>query len=108
MKTFKQGTPAFGIFLGILFVAMGALLMTIGFWKTLLLSLLFLVGYFCGAVNNKEQFVKDTVNRVIPEKKEKTIDLKESLTRKPTENGHPGEGSEHAQTDAPGSVKDGE
>ncbi len=81
MKAFRQGTPAFGIFLGILFVAIGALWMTIGFWKTLLLLALFLAGYFLGAVSNKEQFVKDTVNRVIPEKKDQTIDLRDTLAR---------------------------
>ena len=59
MKNFKRGTPAFGLFLGGLFLICGALILWLGFWRTLLLAALFAVGYFLGAVGNKTEFVKD-------------------------------------------------
>ena len=76
MKNFKRGTPGFGLFLGALFVLAGGLVMWIGFWRTLLLVLLFAVGYFLGAVENKKEALKNTVNRLIPEKKEEVIDFR--------------------------------
>ena len=85
MKDLKNGTPAFGFLIGILFAVIGLLLITLGFWKTLLLCVLFGVGYFLGAVNNKGDFVKNTVNRIIPEKKPETIDFRKSLTREQEE-----------------------
>ncbi len=70
MNEFKRGTPGFGILTGCLFVLTGALIMWIGVWKTLLLAVLFALGYFLGAVGDKESFVKRTVNRVVPEKRD--------------------------------------
>jgi len=79
MKDLKQGTAGFGAIVGLLFMLIGILWMSFGFWKMLILLALFAVGYFLGAVNNKEQFVKDTVNRVIPEKKNEPIHVREEL-----------------------------
>lgn len=79
MNKFRQGTPLFGVIMGIAFVAFGALLLTIGFWKSLLLLVLFFLGYFVGAVNNKADVIKDTVNRVAPGKTVKPIDLKAEI-----------------------------
>ena len=81
MKKLERGTPAFGVCLGLVLVAAGALIMAIGFWKTLLLAALFAVGYFLGAVNNKTDFVKEAVERVVPEKKEQTINFREELEK---------------------------
>ena len=80
----KKGTPACGLILGTILVVLGALVMWIGFWKTLLLALLFALGYFLGAIDKKKEFLKNTANRLIPEKeiKEiKVIDLKSELKR---------------------------
>ena len=85
MKEFKKGTPAFGFLLGILFVIIGLLWMALGFWKTVLLCALFALGYFLGAVNNKAEYIKETVNRIVPEKKNEAIDLRESLTKEQKE-----------------------
>ena len=78
---FKRGTPAFGILLGILFVVAGLLWMKLGFWRTVLLAVLFAAGYFIGAVENKTQALKDLVNRAIPEKKPTPIDVRETVAR---------------------------
>ena len=77
----KKGTPAFGLILGAALVVLGALVMLIGFWKTLALCALFAVGYFLGTVENKREFMKNTANKLIPDKEVKVIDLKTELKR---------------------------
>ena len=77
----KKGTPAFGLVLGAAFVALGALVMLIGFWKTLVLCALFAVGYFLGTVENKREFMKNAANKLIPDKEAKVIDFKTELAR---------------------------
>ncbi len=81
MKSFHRGTPSFGLFLGFTLAVLGLLVMTVGFWKTLILGLLFFLGYFLGAVEDKSQFAKDALNRVIPEKKEENIDFRAELSK---------------------------
>ena len=78
---FKRGTPGFGILIGAALVALGALVMLIGFWKTLALCVLFGVGYFIGTVENKGEFMKNAANKLIPDKEAKVIDLKSELAR---------------------------
>lgn len=77
----KRGTPGFGIFVGAALVALGALVMIIGFWKTLILAVLFGIGYFLGTVDNKTEFMKNAANKLIPDKEAKMIDLKSELAR---------------------------
>ena len=67
----------------------GALVMLIGFWKTLLLVALFGIGFFLGTVENKQEFIKDTANKIIPEKEAKVIDLKSEITREQEEHAVP-------------------
>ena len=85
MKQFRKGTPAFGVAVGLLLVIIAALMMTIGFWKTLLLLVLFGVGYVLGAVDDLGSFFKTAANRVIPEKKPEIIDVKKEITREQAE-----------------------
>ena len=77
----KKGTPACGLILGTVLVVLGALVMWIGFWKTLVLALLFALGYFLGAVDQKREFLKNTANRLIPEKEIKVIDFKKEVKK---------------------------
>lgn len=77
----KRGTPGFGIFVGAALVALGALMMIIGFWKTLVLAVLFGIGFFLGTVENKSEFLKNAANKLIPDKEAKMIDLKSELAR---------------------------
>ena len=77
----KKGTPACGLILGTVLVMLGALVMWIGFWKTLLLALLFALGYFLGAIDKKKEFLKNTANRLIPEKEIKVIDFKKEVKK---------------------------
>ena len=77
----KKGTPLYGLVLGCGLTLIGALVMIIGFWKTLVLCLLFGLGYFLGTVENKRDFMKNTANKLIPDKEVKVIDLKSELIR---------------------------
>ena len=77
----KKGTPLCGLVLGGVLTLAGALVMLIGFWKTLILFLLFGLGYFLGTVENKKDFLKTTANRLIPDREVKVIDLKSELIR---------------------------
>jgi len=77
----KRGTPAFGVVIGLALVALGALVMLIGFWKTLILAALFAIGYFIGTVENKSDFIKSTANRLIPNREAKVIDFKTEIAK---------------------------
>ncbi len=81
MNNFRRGTPAFGFFLGAAFLICGALIMWIGFWRTLLLAALFALGYFLGAVKDQKGFVRQVVNQVVPEKEETAIDFRREIER---------------------------
>ena len=70
MFKIEEGTPKCGIVTGVIFAAIGALVMIIGFWKTLILAVLFWLGYFTGAVSKKSDIVKDAVGRFVPANKE--------------------------------------
>ena len=81
MKEFRRGTPVFGVLTGIVFLLTGALVMWLGFWKTLVLVLLFAIGYFVGAVDNKRELMKGAVDKVVPGGKEETIDFREEIRK---------------------------
>ena len=91
----KRGTPMYGIVIGAALVALGALVMLIGFWKTLILAVLFAVGYFLGTVENKSEFMKNAANKLIPDKEAKVINFKTELARE----------QEQAQNNAEEAVK---
>jgi uncharacterized membrane protein len=71
----KMGTPGMGILCGCLLMLAGALIMWIGFWRTLVLIVLFGIGYFLGAVSNKGEVIRDTADRIVPKKDTKPIDF---------------------------------
>ena len=81
MKKPKMGTPMMGVAVGAALVAIAVLIMLIGFWKALLLLVLFGIGYFVGTVENKQEFIKEAANRIIPAKEAKVIDLKSEIAR---------------------------
>lgn len=62
------GTPECGLLCGLVGVAIAALLLWIGFWKTLFVVALGAVGAFLGAVENKSEWVKALINRLFPPK----------------------------------------
>ena len=56
------GTPACGVFCGVLGILLAILLLTIGFWKTLFVALLCAVGV------DKASFLKNLINKLFPPK----------------------------------------
>ena len=89
----KMGTPAMGIAVGLGMVGVAVLIMLIGFWKALLLIVLFAIGFFIGTVENKQEFVKNAANKIIPAKEAKVIDIKSEIARDQTETATQAEGN---------------
>lgn len=62
------GTPLCGLVCGVCGIVIAVLMLTIGFWKTLFVALMCAAGMFCGAVSNKLEWIKKTINRLFPQK----------------------------------------
>ncbi len=105
MKKFKIGTPTAGIILGSIMVALGVLVMLIGFWRTLILACLFGIGYFVGAVDNMGEFIREKANKIIPDKSAQPIDIKSEIAREQEEKsgsvGAPFSGEVSSEADDP-------
>ncbi|MBR3429913.1 MAG: DUF2273 domain-containing protein [Clostridia bacterium] len=85
MKNLKIGSPLTGVAIGLALAGIAVLIMLIGFWKALLLLVLFGIGYFIGTVENKQDFIRRAANRIIPAKEAKMIDLKSEIAREQEE-----------------------
>ena len=71
MKLFdkmKIGTPACGIVGCVAGIVLALLLIFLGFWKTLFICLLGAAGAYIGGVENKPEFWKKVINKVLPQK----------------------------------------
>ena len=62
------GTPACGAFCGVIGIVVAVLLLTIGFWDTVLVALMCALGVFLGAVKDKSAFCKRVINKLFPPK----------------------------------------
>ncbi len=62
---YRNRKKATGALLGLI---IGILILTIGFFKTLLLVITTLIGYYIGSRWNFEEDIKDFIMRVIPER----------------------------------------
>lgn len=69
-KFFRVGTPECGLAFGLAGVAVAFLLLFLGFWRTLLVAVLFGLGYFLGASSNKGESIKKAINKVFPPRNE--------------------------------------
>lgn len=67
---FTKGTPQCGMLLGVVGVLAALSFLTLGFWRTLLMAAFAAIGYYIGAVRNKSNAFRDTVNKVFPPKGE--------------------------------------
>ncbi len=63
---FRIGTPECAIFCTVLALVLAVLFLLAGFWRTLLIVLLMLLGAFIGGVQDKKQWFKDRVNKLFP------------------------------------------
>ena len=70
MEKFRVGTPLCGILFGVVGALIALMLLFLGFWRTLLVAVLFAAGYFVGAVQNKTEVLKALINKWFPPKGE--------------------------------------
>ena len=62
----KVGTAQCAAFCGFLGLVLAVLLLTIGFWRTLMLAVFMLVGAFIGGVKDKRSFLQEKLSGLIP------------------------------------------
>ncbi len=67
---FKIGSVKCGLLLGIAGAAIAFMLIFLGFFKTLLVAALFMLGYWLGSRTDKTVLVKKTINHLFPPKGE--------------------------------------
>ena len=62
-KLTEAGTPQATLFFTVLGLIVAVLLLLIGFWKTVLVIVCCLIGYFLGAVTDKAGFFRRIITR---------------------------------------------
>ena len=67
-QAFRVGTPECAVFSAGVAMLLGLLFLWVGFWKTLFIFCLMLVGAFIGGVGNKRDWPRDLINRLFPAK----------------------------------------
>lgn len=67
---FKVGTPLCGMTMGVLGALTALMLIFLGFWKTVFIVLLAVIGYGFGAYTDKAEKLKAVINRIFPAKGE--------------------------------------
>ena len=65
-KMFKVGTPECAITFAVIAMLLALLFLAVGFWRTLLIVLLILLGAFIGGVKDKKEWIRDLVNKLCP------------------------------------------
>ena len=65
-KMFKVGTPECAITCGVAALVLAVLILLFGFWQTVLLLALMLLGMFIGGVKDKKGWLRNMVNRLFP------------------------------------------
>ena len=81
---FKIGTPECAITFAIAARVLAVVFLLVGFWQTLLILALMLVGAFLGGVKNKKEWFLGLVNRLFPPKnhipyREKNPEIEKAL-----------------------------
>ncbi len=107
------GTPSCALFYGGLGIGAAILLITIGFWKTLLVIALFCLGILIGGIGNKKDFAKLVVGKFFPQKEMtayKADDVKLHVHHQPesSEIMNPSDLTEDEEEEADSTVSDGE
>lgn len=69
-KWLKIGTKHCGWLIGLCGAALALMLLFLGFWRTLMISVFFGVGYMFGSNNQKIVSIKNFINKIFPPKGE--------------------------------------
>lgn len=67
-NAFKVGTPECAIAFAVIAMILAILFLLVGFWKTVLILALMLIGAFVGGVSNKKERILALFNRAFPQK----------------------------------------
>ena len=62
----KWGTPSCGVICAIQGAIAGVMVVTMGFWNTVLVAVFTFIGAFLGGVKNKPAAIKRFLNRILP------------------------------------------
>ena len=65
-RAFHVGTPECAVFSSCVAMVLGLLFLWLGFWKTLFIFCLMLIGLFIGGVEDKQEWIRNLVNRLFP------------------------------------------
>lgn len=78
---FKPGTKSGKVSFGILFFLIGLLFVIFGFWKTLLIAVITLLGVFIGSAETLGKATSKLIDKVYPEKNKKIVYTAEDLEK---------------------------
>ena len=62
----RIGTPECAVFCAVAAMALALLFLLVGFWRTVLIAVLMLLGAFIGGVKDKKQWISDRINKLFP------------------------------------------
>ena len=62
------GTPECAALMGVAGLVLGILFLLLGFWRTLLVVAIMLLGVFIGGVKDKKAFLAKVVNKLFPQR----------------------------------------
>lgn len=65
---FRIGTPECAISFAVIAMALAVLFLLVGFWQTLLILGLMLIGAFLGGVKDKKKWFQGIINKLFPPK----------------------------------------
>lgn len=80
-EIFTPGTPLCALAYAALGVILATLLLTIGFWRTLLIAVFAALGALGGGIGNKRDAVRVAINRSFPPK-DKPLDIEQDTQDK--------------------------
>ena len=62
----KVGTPECAIFFAAVAMVLALLFLSVGFWQTLLIAALVVLGLFIGGVKDKKEWLRTQINKLFP------------------------------------------
>ena len=82
LKTgFKPGTPTAKVYYGVSFFVIALLIVLIGFWKTLFVAAVTLVGIFIGSAESLGKATSNLIDKIYPPSKQKVVYTQEDLEK---------------------------
>lgn len=77
-QVFTPGTPLCALAYAVIGVIVAALLLTIGFWRTLFIAVFAVLGALMGGVGNKRDAVRGAINRSFPPR-DKPLEMEQDV-----------------------------